>query len=180
MFAEILPDAHFIAPNAPEPCDMAPYGYQWFSLQEWTPESKLRGTKASAPALNAFLDAQLARFSLPDSALALIGFSQGTMMSLYAAPRRANPIAGIVGYSGALIGSETLANDITAKPPVCLIHGEADTVVPFAAMEHARASLSACGVTLEAHARPNLPHSIDEEGIILAGAFLLKCFGLQL
>lgn len=178
FFAEALPDAHFIAPNAPEPCDMTPYGYQWFSLQEWTPESKLRGTKASAPILNTFLDAQLARFSLPDSQLALVGFSQGTMMSLYTAPRRAEAIAGIVGYSGALIGGETLAQEVTAKPPVCLIHGTADTIVPFAAMDVATSGLSSCCISVEAHARPNLPHTIDEEGIEIARAFLRRCFGL--
>lgn len=179
FLADALPDAHFIAPNAPEPCDMAPYGYQWFSLQEWTMESKLRGTKQAAPALHAFIDAQLARFGLNESQLALVGFSQGTMMSLYAALRRAAPVAGIVGYSGALIGAEALASEIESRPPVCLIHGTADTVVPFAAMEMAEAALRANGVDVEAHARPGLPHSIDEAGIEIAKAFLQRCFGVS-
>lgn len=178
LFAETLPDAHFIAPNAPEPCDMAPYGYQWFSLREWTAESKLRGTKAAAPLLNAFLDAQLSRFQLNDSQLVLVGFSQGTMMSLYTALRRPAAIAGIVGYSGALIGGESLTTELTAKPPVCLIHGTADPIVPFTAMEDAERQLRAQGVDIEAHARPGLPHSIDEAGIVLASAFMLRCFGL--
>ena len=179
LFAEALPDAHFIAPNAPEPCDMAPYGYQWFSLREWTMESKLRGTQAATPGLNAFLDGQLARFSLDDSSLALVGFSQGTMMGLYAALRRPRPVAGIVGYSGALIGGASLAAEITARPPVCLIHGEADQVVPFAALADAEDTLRANNVPVEAHARPGLPHSIDEAGIVLATAFLLKSFGFS-
>ncbi len=178
FFAQAFPDAQFLAPNAPEPCDMAPYGYQWFSLREWTMESKLRGTQAAAPTLNAYLDAQLARFSLDDSALALVGFSQGTMMSLYTALRRSKPIAGIVGYSGALIGAELLADELKSKPPVCLIHGMADQVVPFAAMELAENALHAAGVAVEAHARPNLPHSIDEEGIEIAIRFLQKQWGI--
>lgn len=178
LFAETLPDAHFIAPNAPEPCDMAPYGYQWFSLREWTAESKLRGTQAATPALNAFLDAQLARFQLHDSQLMLVGFSQGTMMSLYASLRRPAAIAGIVGYSGALIGGASLGSELTAKPPVCLIHGTADPIVPFAAMEEAERQLAAHGIDVEAHARPGLPHSIDEAGIVLSSAFMLRCFGL--
>lgn len=178
FFAEALPDTHFIAPNAPEPCDMAPYGYQWFSLREWTAESKLRGTRASAPLLNQFLDAQLARFSLAPAQLALVGFSQGTMMSLYTALRRPAPIAGIVGYSGALIGGETLATELAAKPPVCLIHGTADPVVPFAAMENAEVALKAHAIPVETHARPGLPHSIDEQGIVIASTFLQRAFGL--
>lgn len=177
FFAETLPDAHFIAPNAPQPCDMAPYGYQWFSLRERTRETMLSGARGAAPALNRFIDEQLARFSLGAAELALIGFSQGTMMSLYTALRRPEPIAGIVGYSGALIGDAELQDEIASRPPVCLIHGTADPVVPFDAMETAKHALAANHVPLETHARPGLPHSIDEEGILLANAFLLRCFG---
>ncbi len=178
LFAEALPDAHFIAPNAPEACDMAPYGYQWFSLRERSQALMLKGVQTAAPALNAFLDTQLARFGLPASQLILVGFTQGTMMSLYTALRRAEPVSGIIGYSGALIGAELLDTEITARPPVCLIHGTADSVVPFQAMEHAEQILSECEVPVEVHARPGLPHSIDEEGIILATAFMLRCLKL--
>lgn len=178
LFAETLPDAHFIAPNAPQPCDMAPYGYQWFSLREWSRASMLKGAQEAAPMLNAFLDAQLARFDLPPSQLLLVGFSQGTMMSLYTALRRKEPVAGIVGYSGALIGGELLEAEITARPPVCLIHGTADPIVPFAAMEEAETLLKLRGIRVEAYARPQLPHSIDEAGILIANAFMLRSFGL--
>lgn len=177
FFAETLPDAHFIAPNAPQACDMAPYGYQWFSLREWTRESMHSGARAAAPLLNRFIDEQLARFALDASQLALIGFSQGTMMSLYSALRRPAPVAGIVGYSGALIGEAELPSEIASRPPVCLIHGTADPVVPFGAMDAAEHVLAANHVPVETHARPGLPHSIDEEGIMLANAFLLRCFG---
>ena len=176
-FAEAFPDAHFIAPNAPEPCDMAPYGYQWFSLQTRDPERMLAGAKKAAPALNAFLDAQLKRFGLSDNALALVGFSQGTMMSLYVAPRRANAMAGLVGYSGALIGAESLESEIASRPHVCLVHGTADMVVPFAAMEHAESVLELNDVPVETYARAGLGHGIDEEGIALAMGFLARRLG---
>lgn len=173
LLAESFPDAHFISPNAPEPCDMAPDGYQWFSLRDWSPASMLKGAEAAAPILNSFLDARLAKLGLKDDKLALIGFSQGTMMSLYAALRRPKPCAGVVGFSGALVGEE----GIVSRPPVCLVHGEQDMVVPFGAMAIAASILKRNGVSVETHARPNLPHSIDAEGIVAATKFL-KAKGL--
>ena len=116
-FAEELPDAVFVSPDAPFPCDMAPMGFQWFSLQNWTAESKRTGVKNAAPSLKAFMEAQLKRFELPASKMALVGFSQGAMMSMYVAPRYPEPIAGVVAYSGALIGSVT--KPIFLMPAVC-------------------------------------------------------------
>ena len=168
MFAKDFPDTHFISPNAPNPCDMAPMGYQWFSLRDWSPQSILKGATDAISSVNLFLDAQLKRFGLSDDKLALIGFSQGTMMSLYAALRRPKAIAGIVGFSGALIGEK----GITAKPPVCLIHGDQDMVVPFGTMALAEASLKNEGVPVESHRRPMLGHGIDPEGIDIAIKFL--------
>lgn len=178
FFAEALPDAHFIAPNAPEPCDMAPYGYQWFSLQDWTPESMHAGARKAAPQLNGFLDAQLRHFGLADNQLALVGFSQGTMMSLYTALRRPQPIAGVVGFSGALLGADAMEGEVRSRTPVCLIHGTADAVVPFSAMEHAESFLALNDVPVETYARPGLAHGIDQDGISIAMGFLLKQFGL--
>lgn len=174
-----LPDTHFVAPNAPFPCDMAPYGYQWFSLLDRNPARMLAGIQVAAPLLDTFIDAQMARFSLAPSQVALVGFSQGTMMSLYTAPHRAQPLAGVVGFSGALLGAELLAAEVKAKPPVCLIHGTADEVVPFGAMAHAEDALKAAGLPVEAHARPHLGHGIDEVAIDLAAAFLRTQFGLN-
>ena len=168
ILAEHLPHAHFISPNAPQPCDMAPYGHQWFSLRDWSPASMLRGAHDAAPGLSLFMDLQLKRFGLSDDKLALVGFSQGTMMSLYVALRRPKPCAGIVGFSGALIGED----GITAKPPVCLIHGDADTVVPFGAMGLAEALLKQEGVKVEAQRRPGLGHGIDPDGLDIAAKFL--------
>lgn len=173
---QLLPDAVFVSPDAPFPCDMAPVGYQWFSLQEWTPESILRGVEQAAPILNDYIDQMLAHYNLADENLALVGFSQGTMMSLYAGPRRAKKIAGIVGYSGALVGAETLDGQGIQKPPVLLVHGEADNVVPFAAYHHAMGSLRGAGFSVSGISRPHLPHGIDEEGIEAGAKFLSGVF----
>lgn len=173
---EILPHAAFCSPNAPERCDFSPMGFQWFSLSDRRPEALLEGVKRAAPVLNNFLDAELSRFGLDDRALAVIGFSQGTMTALYAMLRRKNPCAGIVGYSGALLGAETLSRDITARPPVLLVHGDQDPVVPYQALSHAVAVLSANAVPVELHTRPGLGHGIDGHGLALGVRFLQKVF----
>lgn len=168
FFASDLPQTHFIAPNGPAACDMAPMGYQWFSLRDWSPQAMLKGAMHAAPALNLFIDAQLKRFGLRENRVALVGFSQGTMMALYTALRRPEPCAGIVGFSGALIGEE----GITSTPPVCLIHGDQDMVVPFGAMVLAEAVLKHDNIPVEAHRRPDLGHGIDPDGIVIATRFL--------
>lgn len=175
-WADTLPDTVFVSPDAPTHCDMVPPGYsdsyQWFSLQSRDPSFLLEGAKRAAPALGEFIDEQLARFGLPASKLALAGFSQGTMMSLYAAPRYKNRIAGILGYSGALIGAEELNAPDAHKIPVHLIHGEHDDVVPIGAYHTACEALGKCGYTVSGHTTPRLTHSIDQKGIDSGGAFL--------
>ena len=173
-WAELLPSTAFVSPHAPFPCDMAPYGRQWFSLQDRDPHRIRSGVAAAAPILDAFLDATLEAHRLDDSALALVGFSQGTMMSLHVAPRRARAIAGVVGFSGALVGAEDLATELRSTPPVLLVHGDADQVVPFSAMAAAQSALSAAGVEVTTERRPGLPHSIDEVGLEKAAAFLAR------
>ena len=173
-----LPDTHFCSPNAPFPCDMAPYGRQWFSLQDRDPARIVKEIAIAAPMLNAFIDAQLTRFKLQPKDVALIGFSQGSMMSLYTAPRRDVAIAGVVGISGALFGPELLASEIKSRPPVCLIHGTHDEVVPFQAMGIAEAGLRANTVPVKSHARSQLGHGIDEEAIAITQDFLTGVFGL--
>jgi phospholipase/carboxylesterase len=173
-WAELLPSTAFVSPHAPFPCDMAPYGRQWFSLQDRDPHRIRSGVAAAAPILDAFIDATLEAHRLDESALALVGFSQGTMMSLHVAPRRARAIAGVVGFSGALVGAEQLATELRSTPPVLLVHGDADQIVPFSAMEAARSALSAAGVEVTTERRPGLPHSIDEVGLEKAAAFLAR------
>jgi phospholipase/carboxylesterase len=171
-FAQNLPDAVFISPDAPFPCEIG-VGFQWFSLAEYTPEKLLEGTLAAHPLLDNYLDKLLEEYNLSNENMALIGFSQGTMMSLYTGLRRKSPISGILGYSGALIGAETLPNDEN-KPPICLIHGESDSVVPVVRYHDARAQLEEKGYVVSGQTTPNLGHSIDEEGIKSGQNFLSK------
>jgi phospholipase/carboxylesterase len=174
VLGEILPDAAFVSPHAPEPCDLAPFGYQWFSLREVTPQALLAGVEAAAPVLQAFLDQELERYGLEDRQMALLGFSQGGMMALYVAPRRAQPCAGVLSYSGALVGGEDLLRGARSRPPILLVHGDADPVVPFQALGAAKAGLEAAGFSVLAEARPGLAHGIDNEGLSLGAAFLSK------
>lgn len=170
-FAPVLPDTAFISPDAPYPCDMAPYGRQWFSLQTRDPASILAGVKASAAILDTFFDEILAQLGLDDSKLALVGFSQGCMMSLYVGPRRAKRIAGIVGYSGRLVGDTA---EFRTKPPMLLVHGDADQVVPPDSLPHAVAALEKAGVPVESLSRPGLGHGIDQVGLERGRDFLAK------
>ena len=176
-WAAILPDAEFLAPDAPFPCDMGPFGHQWFSLQDRSPAAILAGVRGAAPILDAFFDEALAVRGLAEPDLALIGFSQGTMMSLFAGLRRARPVAGIVGYSGALIGAETLPQEIRSRPPVLLVHGEADPVVPFQALALAESGLRTAGVPIETLACPGLAHGIDQRGLARGAQFLKGVLG---
>ncbi len=175
-YQEVLPDALFISPDAPFPYDMAPFGRQWFALQDRSEPARLKGSQTAAPILDNFIDMTLAEHGLSDDKLALIGFSQGTMMSLYVGLRREKPLAGIIAQSGILIGPELLAAEIKSRPPVLLIHGDADAVVPFDYMAKAEEALQANGVEVAAHARPGLGHGIDPEGIALGQQFLVKVF----
>jgi phospholipase/carboxylesterase len=182
VWAEALPDAVFVAPDAPSPCDMfppgAPFGRQWFTLQDRSPARLSAGVRAVAPAVEAFLEAELARLSLPASALALMGFSQGAMTALFTGLRRATPPAAILAYSGALLAPESLAAEIASRPPVLLVHGEADDIVPAQASRMAESVLRAAGVPVEARFIPGLAHGIEEEGLAAGAAALRRGFGL--
>ncbi len=172
-WGQLMRDTAFVSPHAPFPCDMG-YGRQWFSLADRTPAMLVARLKAVVPVVNAFIEAELAALGLGPERLALIGFSQGTMLSLYLAPRRAPACAAVLGYSGALLGGETLSAEVTARPPVMLIHGEADSMVPSSSMAQAKESLEAVGFKVESHLRPGLGHGIDSEGLALGGRFLAE------
>ena len=174
-----LPHAAFVSPHAPEPCAGAPMGRQWFPLTFRDPDERWRGVNAAAPALNRFLDAELARRKLPASALALVGFSQGTMMALHTGLRRATAPAAIVGYSGLFVlpenaEPETVAADIKSRPPVLLIHGDRDDLIPVQALTHATQGLAALGVPVEWHISQGIGHGIDGEGLRQGGEFLAR------
>jgi phospholipase/carboxylesterase len=178
-WARLLPDADFVSPHAPFPCEMAPVGRQWFSFNDHSPPALLAGARAAAAILQAFLDEALAERKLTDRDMALVGFSQGAMMALFVGLRRKAAPAAILGYSGALVDAGELATEIRSRPPVLLVHGDADQVVPHAELARAAAGLQALGVPVTAETRPGLPHSIDERGLLLGGQFLARAFSAQ-
>ncbi len=171
-----LPDAAFISPNAPEPLPGGYGGRQWFPLTMRDPQERWRGVQQAAPALDAFLDQELTALGLGAESLALVGFSQGTMMALHVGLRRARPMAAIVGYSGLLVEPDRLKADIVSRPPVLLIHGDSDDIIPVEALHQAREALAAAGVAVEWHVRPGLPHGIDGEALEIGGRFLANAF----
>jgi phospholipase/carboxylesterase len=155
---------------------MAGFGRQWFNVYEEDAAGRLAAIRVSADILSAYLDAELAKRGLTDKDLALIGFSQGTMMSLFVAPRRAKPVAGVIGYSGRLESPELVAKEKRSSPPVLLVHGDRDDRLPVALLDRATESSQASGISVEHHVRPGLGHSIDEEGIRLGREFLTRAF----
>jgi phospholipase/carboxylesterase len=172
-----LPDTLFVAPDAPEKANGG-YGLQWFPIP-WldgsSEEAAAQGLARASDDLNAFFDALLEAEGLDDAALALLGFSQGAMMAMHVAPRRAKPMAGVVAISGRLLAPEKIG-DITVKPPVLLIHGDADEVVPFGNMEHAGQVLTGAGVETYGHVMRGTGHGIAPDGLQVALSFLRDRF----
>ncbi len=177
-FAELLPEARFVAPNAPHRCPPPSTGYEWFDLPDFQSNSFLNGVRATGPLLDAFIDNQLSASGLGADSLALLGFSQGTMMSLFVGLRRPDRLACILGYSGKLVGAELLSREITARPPVALIMGDADELIPPQAHHEAIMALKSVGVPVEAHLRPGLGHGIDQEGIEIGRRFVARNLGM--
>ncbi len=174
-WAPTMPKADFLAAEAPFPCNGAAAGRQWLDGADMTPADLSAGLRGAAPLLDQFLDEALARRRLDDSHLALVGFSQGAMLALHVGLRRPKQMAAIVGFSGALYDGQSLAGEIRSRPPMLLIHGEADPVVPFAAMRETKAVLKAQGVPVKSMKRPGLGHEMDDDGVIVAGDFLTEC-----
>jgi phospholipase/carboxylesterase len=176
---ELLPDTAFASPHAPRPCGQSPMGREWFPLTFRNPDERWTGVNAAMPALDKFLDAELARRNLPPQALALVGFSQGTMMALHTGLRRAVPPAAIVGYSGLFVladGAEpdSVAGEIRSKPPVLLIHGDQDDLIPAQALFQSAQDLAALEVLVEWHLSAGVGHGIDQEGLRHGGEFLAR------
>jgi phospholipase/carboxylesterase len=178
-----LPDAAFVSPNAPEACAGAPMGRQWFALTFRDPHERWRGVKQAGPGLDAFLDAELAQQGLDASKLALVGFSQGTMMALHVGLRRQRAPAAILGYSGMVVieegkGAEALKADIRAKPPILLVHGDRDDVIPLEALFLSTEALASSDVPCQWHLSLGIGHGIDAEALRHGGLFLAHAFGL--
>ncbi len=173
--ADHMPNTVFLSPNAPEPCSVNPMGRQWFpipwldgSSEEEMTSSFLRSTDI----LNAFLDSLPDETGIPAAQTALVGFSQGTMMSLHVGLRRQDPLAGIVGFSGRLLAPERLPEEIASRPPVLLVHGDMDEMVPPASLDEARRGLEAAGVEVRTHMSRGIGHGIAPDGLGLALGFL--------
>ena len=177
----LLPDTAFVSPHAPQACGMAPMGRQWFNLTFRDPGEMSRGVAQAGPILDAFLAAELERLRLPSSALGLVGFSQGTMMALHVGLRRAVKPAGIVGYSGIFVlpnnaEPATIAGEIRSRPPILLVHGDRDELIPAQALFQSAQDLAALEVPVEWHLSLGIGHGIDQEGLRQGGEFLLRRF----
>ncbi|MDP3674296.1 MAG: dienelactone hydrolase family protein [Novosphingobium sp.] len=170
---EGLPDALFLAPHAPQRCGMMGSGYQWWGLTGFAPSALAAGAASAAPAIDSFIDKKLAQYGLSDSELALVGFSQGTVMALHVGLRRRQAVAAIVGYSGMLASTADLANEFP-KPPVLLVHGSSDPVVPVAALHMAESELKRLGIPVTAHVSFGVAHSVDPVGLRMGRDFVAR------
>jgi phospholipase/carboxylesterase len=171
-WAKALPGAAFVAPNAVEPVPGYPGGYQWFPVSDLDPHVMEHGVRTAAPSVERFIERELEKYGLPPDRLALVGFSQGTMMALHVGLRREQPVAGILGYSGVLVGARTLKEEMRSKPPIVLVHGDRDPMIPAAAMFESAEALAASGHGAMWHVSYGVPHSIGPDGLELGGAFL--------
>ena len=179
--ADHLPDTLFVAPDAPENCAGSPFGYQWFPIP-WidgsSEEESSRGMQQAVEDLNAFLDALMVDEDLLPEQVCLFGFSQGTMMSLHVAPRREDPVAGIVAFSGRLLEPELLADEVQSRMPILLVHGDQDDVVPVQSLPQAAEALQNAGFTdVYAHVMKGTAHGIAPDGLSVALAFIRDQLG---
>jgi phospholipase/carboxylesterase len=188
IWQTLMPDAAFVSPHAPEPCAQSPVGRQWFSLSFREKNERWVGVNKAAPTLHHFINEELKRHNLPGSALALVGFSQGTMTALHVGLRRSEPPAAIVGYSGMFVLPEVgtksdamtnIAKEIKARPPVLLVHGDRDDLIPPQALFISAQCLANLEIPTEWHMAAGLGHGIDQEGLRHGGEFLARRFGLR-
>ncbi len=178
VLAPLMPDAVFHAPNAPYPCEGNPMGFQWFGISRLDPEVAAAGVRSAAPFVEQFLDDTMAKYGLDESKTVLIGFSQGTMMALHVGLRRAAPLAGIVGFSGMLAAPDSLKDEIKSKPPVLLVHGDSDEMLPAVLTQRAAQTLHENGVEVGVHIAKGVGHGIDQTGLSHCARFVLDAFKL--
>lgn len=188
FFASFLPNTAFHSPDGPEICEVSPFGRQWFSLARTDPEFLRRqaatqavafeamydGACEAAPLVEEYIEELMGHYQLSAAQVCLVGFSQGTMMALHVGLRRSEPFAGLVGFSGALVGSSKLVNEKKSSPPILLVHGEDDDMLPVHAVDLAKKGLENVDLNTTILKRPGLPHSIDQEGAEAAAQFLKR------
>jgi phospholipase/carboxylesterase len=170
----LLPDTEFVSPHAPEPCVQNPAGRQWWDLQVRSDSERWAGLNRAGPGLDAFITAEAAKAGLKPGKVALVGFSQGTMMALHVGLRRPEALAGIIGYSGVLAGAEHLKDELKSKPPVFLAHGTMDQVIPVDALVSSVEALAEHDVPRSWHVAHGMAHGIDRVGLSLGAEFLQK------
>ena len=177
-WGQVLKDAAFVSPNAPEVCEAWAAGFQWFPIRAITPEAMERDKYASIvrPVLSNYIDEQLAKWGVDDSGLAVAGFSQGAMMAMYTMPRRKKPCAAVIAYSGMLLDAQGLKGSDLVKVPVLAIHGDADEIVPPENLSRVERGFSEAGFEVEAIMRPALGHGIDQFGMIRSLQFIQEGF----
>jgi len=177
-WSEELPDAAFVSPNAPDICEAYAAGYQWFSIRAIDEKvfERERQIEKVTPVLNAFIDAQLAHWGVPESKLVVAGFSQGAMMAMYTMPRRKTPCAGVIAYSGLLIDAAGLKAPGIVKMPVLAIHGDSDEIVPPGHLKAVESAFSGAGFEVDAILRPGLGHGIDHFGLMRGLQFIKEAF----
>jgi phospholipase/carboxylesterase len=173
-WSRVLPHTAFVSPHAPEPCADAPMGRQWFRLTMRDPGELASGAARAQPALDAFLDAELKRHGLDEGTAALVGFSQGTMLALHVGLRRPRPLAGILGYSGLVADPQALKTGPVQKPPILLIHGDRDDLIPVMSLFAAAQALAAAEISVEWHVSQGVPHGIGLDGVELGLSFLKR------
>lgn len=171
-WAPKFPDVAWASPDAPEPVPGAPGGFQWFPISRLDPVAMEQGVRSAHATAEQFIRSELKRWNLTSQDLVLIGFSQGTMMALHAGLRRDAAPAGIIGYSGALAGPEKLKDEMTGKPPILLIHGDQDDVLPVGMSLLAAQGLAEAGHGAEFHISQGIPHSIGPDGLELGERFI--------
>ena len=181
--AEHIPDTLFVAPDAPESCAGSPMGYQWFPIP-WidgsSEEDAAEGMRMAVQDLNAYLDALMVDEDLLPEQVALFGFSQGTMIALHVAPRREDELAGVIGFSGRLLDPESLSEEVISRPPILLIHGDEDDVVPAESLPQAVEALQGAGwKDVYAHIMKGTAHGIAPDGLSVALAFMRDKLGLM-
>ena len=178
-----LPETVFVAPDAPERCSINPMGFQWFPIpaMDGSSASQARaGIAASISALADFIDARMAEEGIAADHTVLFGFSQGTMLSLALAPMRSDAFAAVVGFSGRILDPKALENDVRSRPPILLVHGDADEVVPPTSLAEAGQALTDAGFEVYAHVMEGTGHGIAPDGLSVALAFLADKLGVSL
>mgnify|MGYP001181156212 FL=1 len=176
--AEHMPDTVFYAPNAPHKCQMNSMGYEWFPIP-WIDGSTEEAANVSMDDAAQMFDEWLTEIMEAESVTAaqtfLVGFSQGTMMSLHVGPRRTEKLAGIIGFSGRLLRPSEL-NEVQTKPPILLIHGDADEVVPPVSMPEAAEALEEAAFEVFTHVSKGTGHGIAPDGLSLSLQFMIEMF----